>query len=413
MEKIPDVKNKLNETNAFFLLEKIIPKDESLYLWCYSSSKELVATTCPQAYKLESLFSLFEMKLSLKEYLDQLDTEKPILFGNELGLQWAVTIIKADAKRTLFYAIGPVFYQETNLNALKLALREIKYTHLTITAEEIQKNVPVMPFSVFTRYVLMMHNVLSDTPMELEDLLAPSMSDLLPNHKREDHDHSLVYDNEKALMEMVRKGDLNYQDALKKSIIFSSGVPLKSSEFLRQSKTSAIVFVSLATRAAMEGGLAPTVAYPLGDSYIQAIEESSSQNEIGSLCYAMYHDFILRVHKLHRNPAYSSAINKCCDYIEINRDKKIEVEDLATLVGYTSYYLTEKFKKEVGVSLNTYIKKVKVERAKTLLETTDLPVCEVAEKTAFNTPNYFIQVFRELTGETPVQYRNHKEKKRD
>ena len=68
MEKIPDVKNKLNETNAFFLLEKIIPKDESLYLWCYSSSKELVATTCPQAYKLESLFSLFEMKLSLKEY---------------------------------------------------------------------------------------------------------------------------------------------------------------------------------------------------------------------------------------------------------------------------------------------------------------------------------------------------------
>ena len=127
----------------------------------------------------------------------------------------------------------------------------------------------------------------------------------------------------------------------------------------------------------------------------------------------MYHDFILRVHKLHRNPAYSSAINKCCDYIEINRDKKIEVEDLATLVGYTSYYLTEKFKKEVGVSLNTYIKKVKVERAKTLLETTDLPVCEVAEKTAFNTPNYFIQVFRELTGETPVQYRNHKEKKRD
>ena len=77
MEKIPDVKNKLNETNAFFLLEKIIPKDESLYLWCYSSSKELVATTCPQAYKLESLFSLFEMKLSLKEYLNQLDTEKP------------------------------------------------------------------------------------------------------------------------------------------------------------------------------------------------------------------------------------------------------------------------------------------------------------------------------------------------
>ena len=40
-----------------------------------------------------------------------------------------------------------------------------------------------------------------------------------------------------------------------------------------------------------------------------------------------------------------------------------------------------------------------------LLESTDLGVREIAGRLAFNTPNYFIQSFRDTTGYTPAQYR--------
>lgn len=99
-------------------------------------------------------------------------------------------------------------------------------------------------------------------------------------------------------------------------------------------------------------------------------------------------------------------MQKCCDYIELGLERKIRISDLAALCGYTEYYLTEKFKKETGQSINSYIRFAKVERAKVLLESTDLSVREIAEKLAFITVNYFIQSFRDTTGYTPAQYRN-------
>ena len=119
----------------------------------------------------------------------------------------------------------------------------------------------------------------------------------------------------------------------------------------------------------------------------------------------MYHDFIYRVHHLRVNPNYSHAIQKCCDYIELSLDRKIRTADLAALVGYTEYYLTEKFKKETGQSISSYIRYAKVERAKVLLESTDISIREMADRLSFNTVNYFIQSFRETTGYTPAQYR--------
>ena len=57
-----------------------------------------------------------------------------------------------------------------------------------------------------------------------------------------------------------------------------------------------------------------------------------------------------------------------------------------------------------------YIRFAKVERAKVLLESTDLSVREIAERLAFNTVNYFIQSFRETALCTPAQYRKKKRK---
>ena len=100
-----------------------------------------------------------------------------------------------------------------------------------------------------------------------------------------------------------------------------------------------------------------------------------------------------------------SDLEKVCDYIDMSLDRPIRTADLAALVGYTEYYLTEKFKKETGQSVSQYIRAAKIARAKVLLTSTALSVRDIAERLAFNTPNYFIQSFRALEGLTPAQYR--------
>ena len=119
----------------------------------------------------------------------------------------------------------------------------------------------------------------------------------------------------------------------------------------------------------------------------------------------MYHDFIHKVHQLRVNPGMSHAIQKCCGYIELNLASRIRAFDLAALVGYTEYYLTVKFKKETGMSVSSYVRAARVERAKLMLRSGDLSVKEIADALSFNTPGYFIQNFREVTGLTPAEYR--------
>ena len=116
-----------------------------------------------------------------------------------------------------------------------------------------------------------------------------------------------VYQAEQALLQMVRDGNINYQSALDNSISLSPGVPVEGRDPLRQVKTSIIVFTTLVCRAAMEGGLSPEVAYPLGDSYIQTAEDCRDSGELSALAHAMYHDFIYQVHYVRSNPNYSHA----------------------------------------------------------------------------------------------------------
>lgn len=64
-----------------------------------------------------------------------------------------------------------------------------------------------------------------------------------------------------------------------------------------------------------------------------------------------------------------------------------------------------KFKRLLGETILQEIQKVRLEKAKRLLQETDLPVPMIAEHVGFTTASYLIQVFRKEVGMTPAKYR--------
>ncbi len=395
------------------MLQDLLPENEKTYVICLNRDGAFVAANCPadRLTLFGRIFRAFGGYERLKEYADDTEMTIPKLIGSPIGMQWALTY-ESERSRELIFVLGPVFYTKPSETQIRNVLEAMPET--PVWADSLYqslKEIPVMPYAVFIRYVLLMHNTLTGQQLGLE-AMESGYTLSAETDSQEGRDRSKVYEAEKALLAMVRHGDINYSSAFQHSAALSPGVPVQGPEPLRQMKTSIAVFTSLVVRAAMEGGLAPEIAYPLGDSYIQTAENCSDSGELSALTHAMYHDFIYRVHRVRENPDYSNEIRKCCDYIRLSVERKIRTADLASLAGYTEYYLSEKFKKETGVSLNTYIRNVKTERAKVLLETTDLSIREIAWRLAFNTPNYFIQSFRETVGMTPVQYRRtiHTEK---
>lgn len=53
-----------------------------------------------------------------------------------------------------------------------------------------------------------------------------------------------------------------------------------------------------------------------------------------------------------------------------------------------------------------FILKIRIDRAKELLDFTDKSIANIAESSGFQDQNYFARIFKKITGVSPTQYRN-------
>ena len=67
-------------------------------------------------------------------------------------------------------------------------------------------------------------------------------------------------------------------------------------------------------------------------------------------------------------------------------------------------YLSELFKKEVGINFTDYLTEVRIENAKKILREECLSVEEAGIRTGYPNTSYFIQLFKRQTGMRPTEY---------
>ncbi len=92
-------------------------------------------------------------------------------------------------------------------------------------------------------------------------------------------------------------------------------------------------------------------------------------------------------------------------FIEENSSGKISLNEVAKLVGISPTHLSEKFKQVTGIKFVDYVAGVRFAKAKTLLETTELRITEIAFEAGFQSLSQFNRVFKRLCGSTPRVYR--------
>ncbi len=93
-------------------------------------------------------------------------------------------------------------------------------------------------------------------------------------------------------------------------------------------------------------------------------------------------------------------------FIEDHFEETIRVDDLADRLALSRRTLERRFKKATTNTVTEYIQRVKVEAAKKSLETTRKNVNEVMYDVGYNDTKSFRNLFRRITGLTPVEYRD-------
>lgn len=86
-------------------------------------------------------------------------------------------------------------------------------------------------------------------------------------------------------------------------------------------------------------------------------------------------------------------------------DSGLDVAFLCREIGMSRATLYNKLKTLTDVGVNDYINKLRIEKAISLITTTDFNFTEIAERTGFTTSRYFSTLFKQYTGETPTKYR--------
>lgn len=93
------------------------------------------------------------------------------------------------------------------------------------------------------------------------------------------------------------------------------------------------------------------------------------------------------------------------DFIEGNYKMKITVESLAEQLHLTRRTFERRFKKATHCTVLEYLQKVRIEASKKALEAGRKPVEEIMTDVGYSDSQTFRELFKEVTGLTPLQYR--------
>ena len=100
------------------------------------------------------------------------------------------------------------------------------------------------------------------------------------------------------------------------------------------------------------------------------------------------------------------TLKKVLGYIRDHFSEKIYLSDLAQLMNMNEQYFCRFFRMAMGKTPLTYINETRIRQASVLLQSSELPVAQIAEDCGFCSPGHFITAFRKFTGTTPKRYRN-------
>src|SRR6266446_32175 len=99
------------------------------------------------------------------------------------------------------------------------------------------------------------------------------------------------------------------------------------------------------------------------------------------------------------------AIGLIDNHLAGEEEGRVALRAVAKDVGMSYFHFSRAFKQSMGMSPTNYIAERRIDRAKKLIQETDLPISEVALRSGFSSQSHFTTSFRRLAGVTPRSFR--------
>ena len=210
-------------------------------------------------------------------------------------------------------------------------------------------------------------------------------------------------EKERELLNQISKADTEGAkrtlNEILGSVFFSSG---NNFEVI---KSRILELVVLLSRAALEGGADVEQIFGLNFQYLNKIHSFTTVEELSYWLSIIMVRFINLVFIL-KSIKHTDAIYKAIHYMNNNFVEKITLEDVAKEVFLSSAYFSKIFKEQTGFNFSQYLNKLRIDKSKSLLRNSRIPLVDIAGMVGYEDQSYFSKVFKKITGNSPGKYRD-------
>ena len=217
-----------------------------------------------------------------------------------------------------------------------------------------------------------------------------------------------TYALEQQILDYVKKGNVAQLEKFLLQTVKNQPMSegLVGDTPLRQAKNIFLGQIATVGKfAAIPAGLDMELTYQLIDQYSLECERLQNISDITSLQYNMLIDFTKRISEKMVPSGLSKEVYTCIQYVNGHVNESISVNDVSNFIHRSRSYTLAHFKEELGFNLGEYIIHAKIQEAKSLLTFTDKSLSEISSYLCFSSQSYFQNVFKKITGETPLSYR--------
>lgn len=393
------------EKLSFF--QELINCNYPLYYWAYDSSSALLSTNWTKELFSGDFFTYIGFHKLIQNHVRE-GKHTPLILEADCNLLWIAGLNFHDLQLYSYHFIGPILSGRDTHMLIRKRLDSYELTaKLRSAIFKTFEEIPSIPSNTVMQYAIMLHYCLSGEKIGSNDVMClnPSASGKPAVPRTDNSSHTGIWVNEQRLLKMLSEGDPHYKEALQQSSSLSYGVKADIGDSIRSHKNNGLVLLTLCSRACIQGGLPPAIAYDLNDYYAKRLEECNSLTDTTHLCAEMLEDYTSRVREVNSQPSVSSLIQNSCEYIKTHIAQPLSIKDLAHHTGYSEYYFSHKFKKEMGCSVNDYILSNKLEQAKLLLAGTSDSIQTISDNLSFSNRSYFYTCFIKQVGISPSEYR--------
>lgn len=215
-------------------------------------------------------------------------------------------------------------------------------------------------------------------------------------------------ENERQLQEHIRTGDKEAaQELLNELLVHIYSHVGNDYDRIKSRVRELLVLMS---RAAIDGGADVDEIFNLCYRYEREVDSFGNVEALNRWIGAILHKFISFVFDFN-DIKHQNVIFKTTAYIKEHLTDKLSLDQAAEQVYLSKSYFCRIIKDELGCTFTEYVNRLRIERSKTLLRGTGMPIAEIACAVGFDDQSYFTRIFKKQTGMAPGKYREQRSQK--